>query len=50
MTLAGLVVRYAGFAALATALNLGVQRLVLLGGRDTVHFAAAVDGWVEEGT
>lgn len=42
MTLAGLVVRYAGFAALATALNLGVQRLVLLGGRDTVHFAAAV--------
>lgn len=37
-----LVVRYAAFAVLATAINLLVQRLVLAGGSDTIRFVIAV--------
>ncbi|MBA3054574.1 MAG: GtrA family protein [Sphingomonadales bacterium] len=42
MTLAGLVFRYCAFAVIATAANLGLQRLVLAGGVDTVRYVAAV--------
>jgi len=37
-----LVLRYSAFAAVATLINLAVQRLVLLGGRGALFFAAAV--------
>lgn len=42
MTLAGLVLRYAGFALLATLANLATQRLVLWGGSSTPRYIAAV--------
>lgn len=42
MTLRSLMVRYAGFAVLATLANLGVQRLVLARGDDGLMFALAV--------
>jgi putative flippase GtrA len=37
-----LVLRYAGFAVVATLANLGTQRLVLVGGDDALRFAVAV--------
>jgi putative flippase GtrA len=37
-----LVFRYGTFAALATLINLAVQRLVLLTGHSAVHFSVAV--------
>lgn len=42
MSTAGLVLRYGGFAVLATLVNLGMQRLVLLAGESGPVFAAAV--------
>lgn len=42
LTLAGLVFRYSVFAVIATAANLGLQRLVLAGGDDAVHYGAAI--------
>ncbi len=42
MTLAGLVLRYAAFAAIAMVTNLSVQRLVLWGGTGTVRYIAAM--------
>jgi len=42
MTLSILVIRYALFAAVATAINLGAQRLILATGTDPLHFAAAM--------
>lgn len=42
MTLATLIVRYGLFAVIATAANLGTQRLVLALGTDTLFYAAAV--------
>jgi len=42
VTLRMLILRYAGFAALATLANLAVQRLVLQAGDTGLHFAAAV--------
>lgn len=42
MTLATLVLRYAGFAVVATLANLATQRLVLGTGDSSLHFAAAV--------
>ena len=42
MTLAALVTRYALFAVIATVANLGVQRLVMRLGDQTVVFMAAV--------
>lgn len=42
MTLPVLIVRYALFAAIATVANLGVQRLVMRLGDQTVVFLAAV--------
>ncbi len=44
MTLRQLVVRYALFAAIATAVNLGVQRAVLWFGTGPVAFVAALLG------
>lgn len=37
-----LVLRYAGFAAVATLINLATQRLVLMGGPGTVMFMTAL--------
>lgn len=42
MSRQALILRYAGFAVLATLANLGVQRLVLLGGDSGAVFALAV--------
>lgn len=42
MTMRGLMLRYAGFAVLATIANLGMQRLVLSGGDSGAMFALAV--------
>lgn len=42
MTLTSLLIRYAGFAVIATVVNLGVQRLVLQAGEHAAIFAAAV--------
>lgn len=42
MTLRVLVLRYAAFAVIATIANLGVQRLVLIQGKDGMTFAMAV--------
>ncbi|WP_417211082.1 GtrA family protein [Antarctobacter sp.] len=42
MSRQGLILRYAGFAVLATLANLGVQRLVLMGGDSGAAFALAV--------
>lgn len=42
MSRQALILRYAGFAVLATLANLGVQRLVLLGGDNGIVFALAV--------
>ncbi|ASP23059.1 GtrA-like protein [Antarctobacter heliothermus] len=42
MSRQALILRYAGFAVLATLANLGVQRLVLLGGDSGIVFALAV--------
>lgn len=42
MTRTTLVLRYAGFAVLATLANLGAQRLVLLTADAPLHFALAV--------
>lgn len=42
MSRQALILRYAGFAVLATLANLGVQRLVLLGGDSGAVFAMAV--------
>ena len=42
MTLRELVFRYAAFAAIATLVNLGTQRLVLALGTDAVWYAGAV--------
>lgn len=42
MTRTALVLRYAGFAAIATLANLGVQRLVLEAGGGAAVFAVAV--------
>ncbi|SNS66860.1 GtrA family protein [Antarctobacter heliothermus] len=42
MSRQALILRYAGFAVLATLANLGVQRLVLLGGDSGTVFALAV--------
>lgn len=42
MTRQALILRYAGFAVLATLANLGVQRLVLLGGDSGIVFAMAI--------
>lgn len=42
MTLSGLILRYSFFALVATAANLGAQRLVLRGGDPGVHFALAI--------
>ena len=42
MTLRVLVLRYALFAVIATAANLGMQRLVFLAGETGVHFVLAV--------
>ncbi|MGL3607527.1 GtrA family protein [Rhizobium sp. G187] len=42
MTLTSLVIRYAVFAAIATIVNLGAQRLVLQAGEGALFFAAAV--------
>ncbi|CAN0050301.1 MAG: polysaccharide biosynthesis protein GtrA [Mameliella sp.] len=42
MSRQALILRYAGFAVLATLANLGVQRLVLLGGDSGIVFAMAI--------
>ena len=42
MTLRNLILRYSAFAILATAINLGVQRLVLANGSSAFYFAFAV--------
>lgn len=42
MSPATLVLRYSGFAVLATLANLGAQRLVLMAGETTAVYAAAV--------
>lgn len=42
MTLAGLILRYAGFAVLATLANLATQRLVLSGGDAAGRYVLAV--------
>lgn len=42
MSRQALILRYAGFAVLATLANLGVQRLVLLGGDSGIVFALAI--------
>ena len=42
MSRASLVLRYAGFAVIATLANLGAQRLVLLLGDTKAYFAVAV--------
>lgn len=42
MTLGVLIARYAGFAVIATLVNLGVQRLVLMPDASPLRFALAV--------
>lgn len=42
MTPSALAFRYAAFAGVATLVNLAVQRIVLLAGTATLHFAAAL--------
>lgn len=42
MSRAELILRYAAFAVVATLVNLGAQRLVLMGGDDALRFALAV--------
>ncbi|WP_246448404.1 GtrA family protein [Novosphingobium flavum] len=42
LSLTALVTRYCAFAALATLVNLGVQRVILLGGHAAPVFAAAI--------
>lgn len=42
MTLQTLILRYASFAAIASAANLATQRLVFQQGTDSLHFVAAI--------
>lgn len=42
MTLQTLILRYAGFAVIATIANLGAQRIVLSFGDSAAYFAAAI--------
>ncbi|SOC83154.1 GtrA-like protein [Ensifer adhaerens] len=42
MTPTTLILRYSAFAVIATLINLGSQRIVLMFGSSTLHFAAAV--------